>query len=372
MELSGVKATGKQVVSEFTEKNVPFMAAGIAYNAFVSLAPLLVLLLIVTTTFGTGLEDRIVSVAQSSLPAPIADLVEQVFSGGASSAGTSAISLVVLLWGSLKVFRGLDTAFSEIYESTADSSIVDSLQDGLVVFVSLVVGVLGTVAASAAFAGLADRLPLGGYVMPLVLLGGLVAAFFPMYYVFPDADLSWRQVLPGTVVAAVGWAVFQSLFQIYLSVKGGGTTSLFGGVLLIVTWLYFSSIVLLIGTVINAVISGHATGDPGGVGAGASKYTTERETTLTRGELRQYLADFQTELAGGYEPSRDGPGTDTSPSHPWPRDDVELTESSSVEGGQKTRTVVLRWHPDDDAESDGHGSTSTDSPDRQSTPTTSD
>jgi len=34
----------------------------------------------------------------------------------------------------LKIFRGLDTAFSEIYASTEENSLVDQLQDGAVVF----------------------------------------------------------------------------------------------------------------------------------------------------------------------------------------------------------------------------------------------
>lgn len=41
--LSDARGFGKRVLSEFSEKNVTFIAAGLAYNAFVSLAPLLLL-----------------------------------------------------------------------------------------------------------------------------------------------------------------------------------------------------------------------------------------------------------------------------------------------------------------------------------------
>ncbi len=70
VDLSRRKQTGKRIISEFSEKNLTFMAAGIAYNAFLSLAPILVLLLVVVSAVGGGLEDRIVELAQESFPGP--------------------------------------------------------------------------------------------------------------------------------------------------------------------------------------------------------------------------------------------------------------------------------------------------------------
>ncbi|ODR80762.1 hypothetical protein BG842_10685 [Haladaptatus sp. W1] len=67
--IDGVTETGKRVVSDFSEKNVTLMAAGIAYNAFVSLAPVLLLLLIVVGIVGGGLEDRILEIAGGRFPA---------------------------------------------------------------------------------------------------------------------------------------------------------------------------------------------------------------------------------------------------------------------------------------------------------------
>ena len=75
VDISGVRNVGKAVATEFSEKNVPFMAAGIAYNAFLSLVPILAVLLVVVSAVGGGLERRIVALAGRSLPGPIADVV---------------------------------------------------------------------------------------------------------------------------------------------------------------------------------------------------------------------------------------------------------------------------------------------------------
>ena len=355
---------GKQVYGDVRGKNVTFMAAGIAYNAFVSLAPLLVLLLVAVTLVGGGLESRVVEVAGSSLPGPIADVVSGVFSGESAGASASVVGLVVLVWGTLKVFRGLDTAFSEIYETESRNSLADQLIDGLVVLVALGVAVLATIGVSSVFAAFSDRVPGLGFLTPLVLLAGIVLAFLPMYYRFPDVDLGWRDVLPGAVVAAVGWAALQAVFQVYLAFRGGGTESFFGGVIVVVTWLYFSGLVLLLGAVLNAVVGGHSSGAPGGVGRGAAEGSSDVEArrSLTRDELAGYLRELRGRITGYHEelepasePTRRrrpetgevetqlvGTITRVRPTGA-PNDEVEVIERSRQDGDAHEMTITFRW-----------------------------
>jgi membrane protein len=328
------------------------MAAGIAYNAFVSLAPTLLILLLVVSTFGAGLEARVVAVAGNWLPGPIANVVEEIFRGDSSATGASVIGLVVLLWGTLKIFRGLDTAFSEIYETKKSNSFVDQLKDGLVVLVALVVAIVSTIGVTVIFSRFSDTIPFVGFLTPLVLVAGLVLAFYPMYYRFPDTEVGMYDILPGVVFAAVGWAALQGLFQVYLAFKDPGSGSFFGSVVLVVTYLYFSGLVLLLGAVINAVIGGHSSGEPGGVGRGATSYDTEREETLDRDELADYLDGLRSELAGRY----DGMASDSDTDHPRrPRSegDVELVEHRTEDGDERRWAITLRWDVPEDSEEFG-------------------
>lgn len=332
LSVPSATATAKAVFSEFTEKNVTLMAAGIAYNAFVSLVPLLLLLLLTVTVLGGGLEERLVDIARRSLPGPIADVVVQVFNGDSAATGASFVGLVVLVWGSLKIFRGLDMAFSEIYGTESENTIADQLKDGVVVLVGLVLAGITTAVASAVFAVLSDTIPGIGFLTPLVLVFGLVLAFFPMYYLFPDVDLGWRQVVPGVVFSAVGWAALQSFFQVYLAFRGDGLANVFGGIVLVVTWLYFSGLVLLLGAVINAVISGHAPGAADEHEGRSQGRTLDRKETLDGDELAQYLRELREGVA-----DRDGDGVSGPPS------DAELAEYTATDGDEEERTVVLRW-----------------------------
>ena len=342
----------ERVYSDFSEKNVTFMAAGIAYNAFVSLAPTLLILLLVVSTFGAGLEARVVAVAGNWLPGPVANVVEEIFRGDSSATGASAIGLVVLLWGTLKIFRGLDTAFSEIYETKKSNSFVDQLKDGLVVLVALVVAIVSTIGVTVIFSRFSDTIPFVGFLTPLVLVAGLALAFSPMYYRFPDTEVGMYDILPGVVFAAVGWAALQGLFQVYLAFKDPGSGGFFGSVVLVVTYLYFSGLVLLLGAVINAVIGGHSSGEPGGVGRGATSYDTEREETLDRDELADYLDGLRSELAGRYDGMASDNDTDR-PRRPRSEGDVELVEHRTEDGDERRWAITLRWDVPEDSEEFG-------------------
>jgi len=342
---SGAYGFGKRVAADFSNKNVTFMAAGLAYHAFVSLAPMLLLLFLVLTTVGTGLEERIANIAGQWLPGPIADTVTRLLRGNANGTGASIIGLVVLVWGTLKIFRGLDTAFSEIYETVDTNSLLDKFRDGVVVLTALVVALVAMVGSSIVLGGLAAQIPYSQWLTPFVLIAGLVVAFYPIYYVFPDTDVGVSDVLPGVVVAAVGWAALQGLFQLYVSFAEPSSGSVFGGVIVVVTYLYFSAMVLLLGAVINAVSGGHSVGEPGGVGRGAGGQRTRHEARFDRAGIAAYLWDLRAELMGDTENSL---RTEMVARRPRPDGDVTVVEQSTVDDERNEWVVRLRWAFDDE------------------------
>lgn len=95
---------GKRVVSDFSEKNVTFLAAALAYHAFISLAPMLLLGFFLLTTVGTEWGALLVQAAGRWLPGPIAEVVTQLFQRSPDGTGASIIGVLVLLWGTLKIF----------------------------------------------------------------------------------------------------------------------------------------------------------------------------------------------------------------------------------------------------------------------------
>jgi membrane protein len=74
--------------------------------------------------------------------------------------------------------------------------------------------------------------------------------------VFPDSDVTVTEVLPGTVLAAVGLTVFERLFRLYVEFSARSPSqSVVASILVLLTWLYVSGLVILIGAAVNAVLS---------------------------------------------------------------------------------------------------------------------
>ncbi|AFZ74354.1 YhjD/YihY/BrkB family envelope integrity protein [Natronobacterium gregoryi] len=249
---------GKAVVAGIQEKNVPFMAASIAYQAFISLLPLLVLLFFFVTLVGDdAFAAQVTETTEGVLPESGQLLIEESLEDSPATAGSTALGVVVLVWGSLKIFRGLHTAFSEIYGTTDAGSFVGQLRDAFLVFGAIGGGLFAAAGTGILFAFLPD-VPGFGLLQSLLLVVVLTAAFYPMYYYFPGVDVSKLEVVPGVVLAAVGWMVLQSLFRVYVSIATSSEAAgVVGAILLLLTWLYFGGLVLLAGAVVNATGTGY-------------------------------------------------------------------------------------------------------------------
>jgi membrane protein len=249
---------GRALVHEARTENVTFMAGSIAYHAFISLLPfLLVILLAVTATGNAALADRIVALASGYLTPNSTELLGGVLTNAAQSTSVTFVGVIALLWGAFKIFRSLDTAFSDIYESEHLNTITDQFGDAVVVFLALAAGVVAVTVVGSVVTVASDS-PLAP-LNTLPVVAALAVAFFPLYYVFPDEDVTVREVLPGTVFAAVGWTALEGLFQYYVAVASKSETyGILGAILLVLTWLYFSGLVILLGAVVNAVLAGRS------------------------------------------------------------------------------------------------------------------
>lgn len=232
------------------------MAGSIAYYAFLSLIPLLMLVFLVVAFIGNEQLAAFVNSATETYLTPTAQsMLLETIREASGRFQLSIIAIVTLFWGITSVFRGLDTAFSKLYGTGGQEGIVKKTIDGLIVIGGIAVATTAMFIAGTIYA-LFPRFPFMNVLNLFLLTIALAIAFLPIYYVFPDVDVSVSEIVPGAVVAAIGWTLLQFLFQIYASYSA--RTELYGvlgGILLLVTWLYFGALVLLIGAATNVVLS---------------------------------------------------------------------------------------------------------------------
>ena len=335
---------GRAVVHEARTEKLTFLAGSIAYHAFLSLLPLLLLLLtLLQQTENVALTDSIVRIIAAVLTDQAGDVIQQGLAE--SDASTSVLGLAFLVWGALRIFRGLDTAFSDIYETASANSFTDQLADGLLI--------LGTIAVAIVVTSLIGGLvSIGGNgVLSTVLrrLGtavGLFVVFFPMYYVFPDAeDITPIEVIPGAAFAAVGISVAQVLFTAFKSAGDG--QNIIASILVLLTWLYVVGLVILLGAAVNAVLSNRSSDvdlDP--VLGGTPRRTRRDHGTVDRQTLVGNLEGLQRALDDASDTVTVEVGDErfelAAP------DRAAIDQQDGVFGIDTSVGLSMRWWPTDD------------------------
>ncbi|MFB6193955.1 MAG: YihY/virulence factor BrkB family protein [Halobaculum sp.] len=248
-------AVARAVVARGREADVPTLAAAVAYYAFVSVLPLVVVSITLASLIaGEAVAARVLAATGDLLTESGQSVIERALTQGDGRGGTTLIGLVVLLWSGLRLFRGLDTAFSRVYGVDERKSLLRSVRDALVAFGASALGVVASVAVGSLVAVTTG--PVAAVAGPLGLVVGLTLVFLPLFYLFPDVDVTLRAVVPGAVAVAVGWVVLNVGFVAYAAVASVSAYGVVGAILLLVTWFYLAALVVLFAATLNVVLAG--------------------------------------------------------------------------------------------------------------------
>ena len=243
----------RALIDLIQRKEIPFLAAAIAYYAFLSVVPLVIVgVTVATVVAGQSLATELLASLDAFLTPEAGALVEETLVEAPGRGGATAFGLLVLLWSGLRVFRGIDIAFSRIYGSVDPKPLPAQIRDALLVVFGIAFAVGATVALGAVLSLVS--IPLAGLGGTLALIVVLAFVFFPMYYVFPSRRITVRESVPGVVFASIGWTALGAGFGIYAS--NAGSLQLYGvlaGVLLLLVWFYFGGLILLVGAAVNVV-----------------------------------------------------------------------------------------------------------------------
>ena len=309
LDVTGTATRARELAALVQAQQLPFLAAAIAYYAFLSVIPLLVVALAVATVLaGDTITADLVDSLDRFLTPEAADLLESTLVEAPGRGGVTLLGVVLLLWGALRVFRGLDIAFSQVYGTAVQKSLPQQLRDATLVLVAVALAtgatVLGSTLLSLSPVGLSG---LGGSLGLAVVLP---VVFFPLYYVFPAGDVTVREAVPGAVVAGTGWTVLGTVFGLYASRAGSFELyGVLGGVLLLLVWFYFAGLVLLLGAALNALLAGRL-GDRQ-LQQGGPPETNQQETMGGTAGSDQSRSDTDEGSTGGS--AENGAGRDRVP-----------------------------------------------------------
>lgn len=281
----GWKEIAFRTWKETSKDNMSLVAAGVAFYGFLALVPLMGATVL---TYGlVASPDTVLHNVQSlakTLPKDAANLIGVQLldvvktSGGKKGLGLAA-AIAVALWGARNAAGSIVIALNIAYEEEEKRSFIRvTLLSLLITAAAVVLGMLG-VTVVGLMAGLEKLIPsLGsagaviGKVLGYVLLGFVAAAAAATLYKYGPSrnKAKWTWITPGTALFALGWILLSLGFGFYVSNFGkyNVTYGSLGGVVVLVTWMYLSSFLLLFGAEFNSEV----------------EHQTARDTTAHGGE----------------------------------------------------------------------------------------
>jgi YihY family inner membrane protein len=247
------------VIKKFGDDQAGQLAALIAYYGFVSLFPLLLVLVTVLGFVLQGNPSAQASVLHSTLSQfPIIGTQLQANVHSLKGSGVDlAIGLVGSLLAGLGITGASQNAFNQVWHVPHKDrpNFLTSRLRGLGLLVVLgVLAIVSTVSAGFVTAGGESFLAILGGVLVALIVNLLL--FFTAFRLLTAAEVQTRHLLPGVVFAAILWQLLQHVGGLYIEhvIRHANETSGFFAVVLgMLAWLYLGAQVTLIAAEVNVV-----------------------------------------------------------------------------------------------------------------------
>jgi membrane protein len=220
-----------------------------------------------------GLQERLLAYASDVLPTDAASTLERTLNEIVTQRRSGLLSIGVLaaLWASSNGMASVMSTMNKVWGVREQRSwwrrrlLAVGLTLGFSAFIigSLLLlvfgGVIGGAVASQFGLGEAFKIAWNAVSIPLVIVCALFAIEL-VYYVAPAGPREWHWITPGAAFALVAWLGMSFGLRLWVSrfADYSATYGSIGGVILLMLWLYLTSVVLLVGAEIDAEIEAAA------------------------------------------------------------------------------------------------------------------
>ncbi len=292
--LAGPRAVATSVWEGFRSDDVPGAAAELSFRWLLAVFPLAIMTAALAGLTSGALDikdptDQLLDAVGGAMPpetaATLRPQIARVLEG--RDGDLLSLGLALTIYAASSGVRALFKALNRAYDVTEDRPLWR--QYALAIGITVLVGTAAVAAFLLLTGGrlllqsLARSSSLGdvvttalGPITIILVLAALAAAMAVMYRLAPARRPSWRGVLPGVGLFVPAWLIATFGFSIYVQHFGSyaDTYGALAGVIILLLWFYLSSIILLLGGELNAVLERRAHARPKAVvahGAGATR-----------------------------------------------------------------------------------------------------
>ena len=270
-----IKSLLQETAAEWSNHNASRLSAALAFYALLSLAPLLlVIVLVMGFFFGEdGGRERAVRALASVVGPQGSAAIETLAQSAHQADGTlgSVLAVLVAFFGASGVFVELQQSLNTIWNvPETRGKVVRRYAVGRFWSFVMVLGVaallVGSVISSTVLTIVGeffeDLLPGGHTMWQLVNFGislGIISTLFAVVFrTLPDTRILWSDVWLGSLLTGVLFVLGNFFLSIYLGKSG--VTSSFGGagsIVALVLWVYYSTQIIFLGAEFTQVYARH-------------------------------------------------------------------------------------------------------------------
>ena len=253
------------IIQHLSQQKIGIHAAGAGYFIVLSVFPLLVLILALLRYTGLQVET-LTDLLAGFLPEALMPSARRLILSTYRNTSGAVVSLSALtgLWSASRGIYGLLTGLNTIYQVkenrsyfyTRGISVFYTFLFLLMLLVTLVLNVFGTtLLQNLHFENLSLLQFLWDlvdwrFVLMLLLQTGLFTA---MFIALPNRRNTFRDALPGAILASAGWLIFSNLYSVYVR-HFAGYANIYGSVYMValsMLWLYFCISIVFYGGALN-------------------------------------------------------------------------------------------------------------------------
>jgi membrane protein len=265
----------KEVFSDFGDDKVMKYSASLAYYTVFSIAPLLVIIISVSSIF-FGREavqgqifGEINGLVGNEAAAQIQAMIAKTSSTGQSFMA-SIISGVILVIGATGIFSEIQDSINSIWglKSKPRRGFIKIILTRLISFsliISLGFILMVSLILNAFIAAVSERLgqvfPGSGVVFVAVVdqvLSFIIITFLfaVIFKVLPDAKIKWKDVSRGAIATGVLFILGRYLISLYVKQSDfANTYGAAGSIIILMVWVYYTAVILYFGAEFTKVYS---------------------------------------------------------------------------------------------------------------------
>ncbi|WP_419873469.1 YihY/virulence factor BrkB family protein [Candidatus Pristimantibacillus sp. PTI5] len=259
----------KCLYSRFRDDDVPALGAQLTYYLILSFFPFLIFmvsLLGFIELSGDSVVAELIRLLPTEASETISGILKEVVD---NSTGTLlSFGMIATIWsasnGINAIVKGLNKAYDveekRPFWKVRGISLLATVFLVIVIMLVMVMLIFGKAIGEYLFQWM--NYPDGfqliwGILKYVIPIAAMAAAFSLLYWIVPSRRLKFKEVLPGAVFATFGWIITSLAFQFYMNNFGNYTKTYgsLGGMIILLIWLYISSILIILGGEINATLA---------------------------------------------------------------------------------------------------------------------